>query len=63
MKTAIITGASSGIGEATAIALSKEGFNVVLTARSFEKLQTLNLAKKDSKTKDFQKIRISTNHP
>ncbi|KAF8967070.1 hypothetical protein BDZ97DRAFT_563853 [Flammula alnicola] len=32
-KTAIITGASSGIGRHTAIALSKAGWNIVLTAR------------------------------
>lgn len=41
MKTAIITGASSGIGEATAHALAKEGFSVVLAARSMDKLDTL----------------------
>jgi len=41
MKTAIITGASSGIGEATAQALAKEDFAVILAARSFDKLQDL----------------------
>ncbi|MCG8305803.1 MAG: SDR family oxidoreductase [Cytophagales bacterium] len=41
MKTAIITGASSGIGEATAYALAQEGFAVVLAARSIEKLDKL----------------------
>jgi len=40
-KTAIITGASSGIGEVTAKALGKAGFNVVLAARNFEKLNKL----------------------
>lgn len=40
-KTVIITGASSGIGEATALKLSNEGANVVLTARREEKLKKL----------------------
>ena len=38
-KTAIITGASSGIGKACAIALANEGVDVVLAARDMEKLQ------------------------
>lgn len=38
-KTAIITGASSGIGQASAIALSKAGWNVVLIARREDKLK------------------------
>ncbi len=40
-KVAIITGASSGIGEATALKLAKEGVKVVLTARSEDKLKEL----------------------
>ncbi len=41
MKTAIITGASSGIGKATAHALVKEDFAVILSARSLDKLNDL----------------------
>jgi len=40
-KTAVITGASRGIGRASAIALAKEGVNVVLAARSLDELKVL----------------------
>lgn len=40
-KVLIITGASSGIGEATAKKLSQDGAKVVLMARSEDKLKTL----------------------
>lgn len=40
-KTAIVTGASQGIGEAVARALAEEGVNVVLAARSGSKLASL----------------------
>ncbi|GLY11660.1 hypothetical protein Bbad01_28760 [Bacillus badius] len=40
-KTAIITGASSGIGLAIAKELAGEGVNVVLAARRAEKLEEL----------------------
>ena len=42
LKTAIITGASSGIGAATAKLLNKNGYNVVLAARRIEKLDVLS---------------------
>lgn len=38
-RTALITGAGSGLGRAIAITLSKEGYNVVLTGRTEEKLR------------------------
>lgn len=40
-KNVLITGSTSGIGEATARAFAKEGENVILTGRRVERLQAL----------------------
>ena len=40
-KLAVVTGASSGIGAATAVALSQAGFEVLLGARRTERLQAV----------------------
>jgi short-subunit dehydrogenase len=40
-KVAIVTGASSGIGEALAVAMAAEGTHVVLVARSVDRLTAL----------------------
>jgi NADP-dependent 3-hydroxy acid dehydrogenase YdfG len=40
-RTAVVTGASSGIGEATARALAKAGFEVVAAARRVERCEKL----------------------
>lgn len=39
MKTAVITGASAGIGRAVAVALAKNGFNVYIVARRKDQLE------------------------
>ncbi|OGX87693.1 NAD(P)-dependent oxidoreductase [Hymenobacter lapidarius] len=41
MRTAFITGASSGIGRATAVALAAAGFQLVVTGRRRERLEEL----------------------
>jgi NADP-dependent 3-hydroxy acid dehydrogenase YdfG len=40
-RVAVITGASSGIGEATARALTTDGYRVALLARRLDRIQTL----------------------
>jgi len=40
-RTGVVTGASSGIGEATAHALAREGADVVLAARRRERLESI----------------------
>jgi NAD(P)-dependent dehydrogenase (short-subunit alcohol dehydrogenase family) len=40
-RTALLTGASSGLGRATAIALARAGANVALVARSAEELESV----------------------
>ncbi len=48
-KTAVVTGASGGIGYATALRLAREGMNVVACARSVDKLDALVGASADAR--------------
>jgi len=54
-KTALITGATSGIGRATAITLSQNNFDVIITGRRKELLEDLE---KEIKAKSSNKIYI-----
>ncbi|KAG7187980.1 hypothetical protein KM043_013936 [Ampulex compressa] len=50
-KFAVVTGASSGIGEAVAVALVNRGINVIALARRIEKMQVMCEVTKNAKGK------------
>jgi short-subunit dehydrogenase len=43
MKTAIVTGASKGVGYATVKLLSENGYKVIAVSRDLSKISQLNL--------------------
>ena len=47
-KTAVVTGASAGMGEAIAALFAREGANVVAVARRLDRLEQLAAAEKDA---------------
>ncbi|WP_175991474.1 SDR family oxidoreductase [Bacillus sp. Marseille-Q1617] len=60
-KTAIITGASSGIGQATAKELASKGITVMLAARREERLKELQQEIQESGGKAFYQVTDVTN--
>jgi hypothetical protein len=56
---AVVTGASDGIGEATAITLAKRGLNVVLIARSKDKLDAVAAKIRESAPKVQVEIHVA----
>ncbi|MCD6556912.1 MAG: SDR family NAD(P)-dependent oxidoreductase, partial [Bacteroidales bacterium] len=46
-KTALVTGATSGIGKATALILAKHNYNLIITGRRLKRLQDFEKELKD----------------
>ena len=62
MSTVLITGASRGIGRATAIAFANEGWDLLLISRSEENLESLVNEVENKKVKVFYKS-LDLSHP
>ena len=62
-RVAIVTGASSGIGEATAVALSAAGAKVAIVARRADRLEALAKLILDPATDEADRTRMSGQDP
>lgn len=60
-KVAFVTGASSGIGEATALALAEEGARIALLARRADRLEQLVRRIKDASSEAIPLVADATN--
>jgi 3-hydroxy acid dehydrogenase/malonic semialdehyde reductase len=61
-KTVLITGASSGIGEACALAFAHEGARLLIAARRLDKLESLAPRLKQAGAPDVRTISLDVQH-
>lgn len=63
MKTVLVTGCSSGIGFATALAFARKGFRVIATVRNMEKANTLQkIASEEKINIDIRQLDVTHDH-
>src|SRR5258708_12780234 len=61
-KVALITGASSGIGEAVALSLSREGARVAVAARRLERLEDVARRAPEARAPDARAFTADQSH-
>lgn len=62
-RTALVLGASSGLGEAIALALAGEGVKLALAARDLEKLEAVAERARQAGSPDARALRLDLNDP
>ena len=62
-KTALVTGASSGLGEAVALALAGEGVKLAVAARDEERLEGVVRRARDAGAQDVRAFRLDLTDP